>query len=154
MDEKDKRPVETKDPVQNSLVRRWGIRIAAVLIAFLLGLVPMWLANRGLTEDLNRTKRELRRSQIQSTLSSAVIDARRAEYEIARQNASSFFTSVRAEMDNSDSDVFNAQEKTRITGLMVSRDDIITLLSRGDPATAERLSDLYVEYQKATSAPQ
>jgi hypothetical protein len=154
MDEKVKRPEETKDVKQNDYVRRWGIRIAALLVAFLLGLVPMWLVNRGLTEDLDQTKRELRRSQIQNTLSSAAIDARRGEYEAARQSASSFFTNVRAELDNSDSHIFNTQEKTQITGLMAGRDDIITLVSRSDPATAERLTDLYVEFQKATSAPQ
>ena len=38
--------------------------------------------------------------------------------------------------------------------LLGNRDDIITLLSRADPASAERLSNLYVEYRAATGSVQ
>jgi hypothetical protein len=32
---------------------------------------------------------------------------------------------------------------------MNDRDNLITLLARSDPASADRLSDLYLSYQKA-----
>jgi hypothetical protein len=33
--------------------------------------------------------------------------------------------------------------------LLAGRDEIITLLARSDPASADRLSELYVAYRKA-----
>ena len=37
---------------------------------------------------------------------------------------------------------------------MNDRDTLITLLARGDPASADRLSDLYSAYQKVMGKPQ
>jgi hypothetical protein len=36
---------------------------------------------------------------------------------------------------------------------MNDRDNLITLLARSDPAPADRLSDLYLAYQKTMGAP-
>jgi len=153
MDKENERAVETKSLWQNEFVRLWAIRLAALLAAFLLGFVPMWLSSRNITANLEQTTRDLRRSRLQNTLSSAVINARRAEYETARQNASSFFTEVRNEIDKEETNVFSTAEKARITGLLSTRDEIITLLSRNDPAAADRLSDLYIGYGQMNSAP-
>lgn len=154
MESESERAVETKSSMwQNEFVRRWAIRLAALLAAFLLGFIPMWLSSRTITANLEKATRDLRRSQLQNTLSSAVINARRAEYETARQNASSFFTEVRSEIDKEETNVFSTAEKARITGLLSTRDEIITLLSRNDPAAAERLSDLYIGYGQMNSAP-
>ncbi|HMJ09699.1 MAG TPA: hypothetical protein VK468_11880 [Pyrinomonadaceae bacterium] len=152
-DENDGSVVE-KSSGQNGFGRRWGIRLAALLAAFLLGFVPMWLSSRTLGRDLAETKRELRRSQMQSSLASSVIDSRRGEYEIARQEASRFFTDVRTELDGSSTDVLTALEKTQVTGLLAGRDDIITLLSRNDPAASDRLSDLYAAFRGTMTASQ
>lgn len=154
MDKENERAVETKSSSgQNEFVKRWAIRLATLLAAFLLGFVPMWLSARNITANLEKTTRDLRRSQLQNTLSSAVINSRRAEYETARQNASSFFTEVRNEIDKADTNVFSTAEKARINGLLIPRDEIITLLSRNDPVAADRLSDLYTVYAQMNSAP-
>lgn len=153
MAEEDLRAVEDRAPQQNGFLRRWLIRLAALLAAFLLGFVPMWLSNRTVTADLNQTKRELRRNQIQNTLSAAAISARRGDYEPSRQAASTFFSEVQAELDNPNSDILTAQEKTQLPVLLSSRDDVITLLSRGDPAAAEKLSDTYIAYRAVTTVP-
>ncbi len=109
----------------------------------------MWLSARAVDRDLSQARIELRRNQIETLLASAAIDARRGKYEEARQSASGFFGEVRTELDNATSSGFNAQEKTKVSELIHSRDEIITLLSRGDNAGAERLSDLYVGYRQA-----
>ncbi|MEP7211595.1 MAG: hypothetical protein ABI791_00870 [Acidobacteriota bacterium] len=137
----------------NGTARRWGIGLALIVAAFLVGFVPMWLSSRTLTTELQGARRELRRSQLQKTLGSAVVDARRGEYEAARQASSQFFTEINSEMDNTTGSVLADQEKAQITPALGTRDDIITLLSRSDPASTERLSDLYVQYRGATSAP-
>lgn len=131
--------------------RRWGIWLAALGIAFLVGFVPMWLSSRTLNENLTRTSRDLRRSQLQNTLASAVLDARRGEYESSRQSASKFFSEIQSQLDSGTTEFLGEQEKPRIASALGSRDEIITLLSRSDPAATERLSDLYIAYENATS---
>lgn len=151
MAEENVRPEEKRSLLQNEFVRRWLIRVAALAVAFLLGFVPMWLENRTATSDLAKANRDLRRSQLQNKLSDAAINARRAEYEPARRSASRFFTDVTAELDKADSGVWAMEERTQINTLLSGRDEVITLISRGDPASADRLSDLYTGFVKATS---
>ena len=70
-----------------------------LLVIFLLGFVPMWLKARAATRNLVETEHQLILVRMQSNLASAVIDARRGDYEPARHAASQFFTSLRAEID-------------------------------------------------------
>jgi hypothetical protein len=109
----------------------------------------MWLKVRGAAAQRDAARRELRLSQTQVTLASAAIDARRGEYETARQTASDFFTALRTELDAGEDSPFSPRQREAATPLLERRDDIITLLARSDPASAERLSDLYVSYRAA-----
>jgi hypothetical protein len=43
---------------------------------------------------------------------------------------------------------FSQIQREGMQPLFTGRDEIITLLSRGDPASADRLSDLYVSYRQ------
>lgn len=135
---------------QNERVRRITIYAVALLVVFLLGLVPMWLKARERGRELAATKRTLRISQLQNSLANTAVDARRGEYEPARRAASEFFTELRTEIDLGSNSVFNQTQQNSLRPLLVNRDDTITLLSRSDPASAERLADLYVSYRKAT----
>ena len=134
--------------------RRWLIWAGLVALAFLLGLLPMWWSKRNVSAELDRTTVELERQQHLNSLSAATVYARRGEYETSRQYASKFFTDMQAELDNADSKIFNVQERTQMPQILGSRDDVITLLSRADPASAERLSNLYIEYRAATGGVQ
>ena len=139
--------VETTESEPSSTpLMKWLIFAGVVVLAFLLGFVPMWLSNRQLSADLADRGRQLHRSRIQNTLTAATIYARRGEYETARQNTSAFFTDIRAEMDKGNEGVLSEQERVGLTRVMAERDEIITLLSRNDPAAAERLSNVFVEY--------
>jgi len=91
----------------------------------------------------------LRISTLQNTLGNAAIDARRGEYEGARQAASDFFTNLQAEIDRGRDSVFTEMQRTNLRALFDSRDDAITLLARSDPASADRLLILYVKYRQA-----
>ncbi len=132
--------------------KRVAVYAAVLLGVFLLGLVPMWLAARGRAQERDAAQHALRLSRIESSLASAVIDARRGEYEPARQAASSFFTSLREQVDaaaaGDRSDLTSAQLES-VRPLFDQRDLIITLLAERNPAAGERLSDLYVSYRKA-----
>ena len=85
--------------VVSDRARRVGIYFAVALAVFLLGLVPMWVRARAAASQRDAARRELRLSQLQGTLASAAIDARRGEYEPARQTASEFFKTLRSQLD-------------------------------------------------------
>ncbi len=140
--------VQTKPAKSSNLLQRLGIYAALMLVAFLVGFVPMWLKARESSNNLATTERTLGLAQRQNNLASAVIDARRGEYEPARQAASQFYTSLQADIDKADDSALNEAQRTAAQGLFAGRDEIITLLARSDPASADRLSDVYVAYRK------
>ncbi len=140
--------------------------LAGLIAGFLLGFVPLWLrsrqSSRSLSEatdqsDLARTQnalasalaeQQLNLARMQNTLASAAIDARRGDYESARQAASSFFTSLRAEANKGDDSSLSQAQKAGAEPALTRRDEIISLLARNDPVSAEHLSDLYVSFRE------
>jgi len=131
----------------NPLMRRLVNSTALILVGFVLGFVPMWVKSRECSSALSDAAHQLNLARIQNTLASAVIDARRADYEPARQAASSFFTSLRTETDRGNDSALSQAQKDGVKPLFIRRDEIITLLARNDPVAADRLSDLYVSYR-------
>ena len=134
---------------QNERVRRLILYAAVLLFVFLIGLVPMWMTARGRARERDTALATLRISMLQNTLGNAAIDARRGEYEVARQAASDFFTNLQAEIDRGRDSVFTETQRTNLRALFDSHDDAITLLARSDPASADRLLVLYVKYRQA-----
>ena len=129
--------------------KRILIYAAVLVVVFLLGLVPMWLMARSRAVQRDEARRELRACTIQTALASAAIDARNGDYEPARQAASTFFTELRAEIDKGSEGAFNQTQQENLKSLLVSRDEVITLLARNDPAAADRLTGTFVAYRKA-----
>jgi len=129
-------------------IRRTAIYAAVLLVVFLFGFVPMWLKSRESSTSLAQAEHHLRVARIENTLSSAAIDARRGDYEPARQAASDFFTSLRAESDAGTESAFSQRQREELQSMLAPRDEIITLLARNDSASADRLSDLYVSYRE------
>ena len=148
MSDEEIRPVEYKSP---PMIRRLAIYAGVLLFVFLLGLIPMWLKSRQSANSLAEAERQLTLVRMQSNLASAVIDAKRGDYEPARQAASQFFTSLNAEIDKGDASAFTQPQRASVQSLFTGRDELITLLARSDPASADRLSDLYVAYRKIMS---
>jgi hypothetical protein len=132
-----------------SVMRRFVIYGGVLLFGFLLGFVPMWLQSSATAGRLAEAERRLTLAGMQGNLASAAIDARRGDYEPARQSASQFFTSLRAEIDGGDTSDFTRAQMAGVQPLLADRDEIITLLSRSDPASADRMSELYLAYRKA-----
>ena len=138
----------------NSVQRgpRWRLYAVLMVIAFLVGFIPMWLTSRERTRERDEAQSALRVSILQNTLANAAIDARRSEYESARQAASDFFTKLQAETGRGESSAFTEAQRTTLRSMFDTRDDTITLLARSDPASADRLADLYNQYRQATAA--
>jgi len=133
-----------RKPITSSL-RRYAIYAGVLLVVFLLGFIPMWLKARTAANSLAETEHQLVLCKMQSDLASAVIDARRGDYEPARQALSRFFTSLSAEKDGSN---YTEAQRNSLQPLFAGRDELITLLARNDPASADKLSDLFVAYRK------
>jgi hypothetical protein len=130
-------------------IRRVAIYGFILLLVFLLGFGPMWMSARSRARERDEASASLRVSKLQNLLANAAIDARRGEYEPARQAASEFFTNLQVEIDQGTGSVFNESQRASLRSLFETRDDAITLLARSDPAAADRLVDLYVKYRQA-----
>jgi flagellar basal body-associated protein FliL len=147
MTENDKVPPKPANSRKNRIL----IYAIVIIIIFLLGLVPMAVIafNRGSERDA--ALRDLRLCSLQSQLAAAAIEARMGNYEPARQSASNFFTELRTELDKGRSSAFNQSQREALGAIVNPRDEIITLLARSDPASAEKLGALFVTYKKAVS---
>jgi hypothetical protein len=141
----DLQPKPTKS---SSVMRRYLIYAAILVIVFLLGLIPMWLKARTASSSLTEAEHQLALCKMQDDLASAVIDARRGDYEPARQALSRFFTSLSADTNKGDSSNYTEAQRNSMQPLFARRDELITLLARNDPASADRLTDLFVAYRK------
>ena len=140
--------LQPKPVTSSPVMQRILIYAGVLLIVFLLGLVPMWLKARAASNRLAESERHLTLARIQNDLASAAIDARRAEYEPARQAVSQFFTTLQAETAKGDSSTYTRAQAEQMHPLFAGRDELITLLARSDPASADRLADLFVAYRK------
>lgn len=124
------------------------IYVFALALAFLLGLVPMWWKSRSCANELNSVQGALLISSLQNMVASAAMDARRGDYEPARQATSEFFTKLSTELDRGRDSVFSETQRTNLPPIFATRDDTITLLARSDPASVDRLMDLYHQYRQ------
>src|SRR5215212_5560382 len=97
-----------------SVMRRVVIYGGVLLVVFLLGLVPMWLQARASADRLAEAERRLTLAGMQGNLASAAIDARRGDYEPARQAVSQFFTSLRAEIDEGETSNFTEAQRAGV----------------------------------------
>ena len=129
-------------------MRRSVIIGITLLAVFLLGFVPMWVKAHNQATVREKTEHELTLTRIVKDLGSAAIDARRGEYEAARVEASAFFTAAHYEIDERDKSALSRQQQEKLLPLLAPRDELITLLARSDPASAERLTTLYVAVRK------
>jgi hypothetical protein len=128
-------------------MRRVILYAALALVFFLLGFFPMWLKSRDASTGLVRAERQVSLAGIQNDLGGATIRAQRGEYEPALQSASSFFTTLRAETNKRGSSALSSEQIAAVEPLFAQQDELIALLARRDPASSQRLSDLYAAYQ-------
>jgi hypothetical protein len=137
--------------IHPAILNRIAIIAAFTLGGFLIGYIPMWLASAGYQTERESMVKTLRPSVLQNDLATATINARRGEFEQARQQASSFFTDLRAEVQRDES-AFVAEQHDAMQSILGQRDETITLLARNDPSSADRLTDLYFNYLQAKNS--
>ena len=139
------------ETISTDTMNRIAVTAAIALAAFLLGFGTMWVTSSGDERESDSLARALRPSVLQNSLATAALNAQRGEFEQARQQASSFFTDLRAELDGEDS-AFAADREEPVESILARRDETITLLARGDPAGARQLSEMYFNFLKAKNS--
>lgn len=138
----------TGEKSQSNLTR-WGIYALILLIVFLLGLIPVWLQKRQVSQELDTTQKQLRKSEIKGLLTTAIVEAKRGEYEPARKDTSDFFTRLDSEIKKDTESALTSDERGKLKTIFDNRDSTITMLAQRDQASVERLTDIYVTYQTA-----
>lgn len=128
--------------------------LGVVVVAFLVGFIPMWVSARDAASDRDTAQAALRLSRLQNALADAAIDAGRGEYERARQSASTFFTELRAEADRGAGSALTEAQQQALAPMLDARDDIITLLARSDPSVTPRLAAFYTTFREQLQGPQ
>jgi hypothetical protein len=123
--------------------------VIVFVIGLLVGFVPMWLRARQRTTERDQTLQKLQTSELKDQLSAAALDSRRGQYETARQELSAFFNSLDAVMSRKNDPDITPEKLKSIQPTLSQRDNLITLLARSDPASADRLSDLDLAFRKA-----
>jgi hypothetical protein len=123
--------------------------VIVFVIGLLVGFVPMWLRARQRATERDQTLQKLQTSELKDQLSAAALDSRRGQYETARQELSAFFNSLDAVMSRKNDPDITPEKLKSIQPTLSQRDNLITLLARSDPASADRLSDLDLAFRKA-----
>ncbi len=129
-------------------LKRALIYLCLAAAIFLAGFVPMWLRARASEKQLTSAQRELRLNVLENRLAAAALDARRGDYEPARQKASDFFTELRVQTDAGENSALDGRQREALAPLLEERDETITLLARADPAAADRLANTYVSFRR------
>ncbi len=154
----ENKPVEkpaTETPATTTLTptmpkkRSGWLPVLVLCGSFLVGFVPMWFKATRLNGELLRAQQQARVHAIQITFADAALDARRGDYEPARQRMANFFTLVNTEQNRGIGSALPASASEGLKPLLAQRDDLITLLARGDQASAERLATAYGGFRKS-----
>ncbi len=138
----------TVEKPQSNLTR-WGLYALILLMVFLMGFIPMWMQKRQVSQELETTQKQLRKSEIKGLLTTAIVESRRGEYEPARKDTSEFFTRLDAEIKKGEESALTIEERGKLKSIFDNRDSTITMLAQRDQSSVERLTDIYVIYQTA-----
>lgn len=140
-------PASTRTPAGGSGGRRssgkaylwWTL---AVLLAFAAGFGWQYYRAMGIESRLEETERELAVERLRIGLAQAAVAAQSGDYETARREMSDFFTSMQGQLDELPADL-----RTVGQDMLITRDEVITELSRSNPLAAERLYDMLLRFR-------
>ncbi len=119
-----------------------AVAALALLLAFALGFFPQWLRARGLSEDLRETREELHFARLEGVAGAALAESQRGNYERARQLMAEFFGRLQTSVQR----VEEPARRQELEAILAQRDEVITLLSRAQPESTQRLMLIYTRY--------
>lgn len=129
-----------------------GVVVLLVVVVFLVGFLPQWQRARGLSAELDathteleETREELRWARLEGVLGAALAESLRSNYERSRQLMTRFFS----ELQGSAATLEDPAQRRELEAILAQRDEIITLLSRAEPESTQRLMLVYTRYFSA-----
>ena len=146
-------PADVPGREERARLRRVSLYLTVLAVAFLLGFVPMWMQARMQRANTRVLQQQLNVMTLENTLAAAALLAGRGDYEPAREAASRFYSDLSIHIDHPNS-VLDAEQKAGLRAALSDRDQVITLLARSDPASAQRLSALYVTQRALLPVPE
>ena len=130
------------NPMDPSRLKLIGVAVAAAIVVFLVGYLPQRSRAAGYRDDLRQARHELKFARLEGRLGAALSESLRSNYERSRQLMADFFS----ELQSSTGQVTDARQRQALEGILAQRDEIITLLSRAQPESTQRLMLLYTTY--------
>jgi hypothetical protein len=96
---------------------------------------------------------KLQISELKDQLSAAALDARGGKYEVAREELSGFFTFLNTALVRKGDANVTPEELKSLQPVLSEHDELITLVARNDPASADRLLNLDLAFREALAHP-
>lgn len=136
-------PAAVTPAPRKSSGKRFLVIVFLLAAAFLGGYVPQWLEARTLRTQLEQMDVQLRLANAHRALGVASQEAQRSNYANAAQAAAAFFDACAT---LARTDALEEEQRTRVALLSYTaqRDEVMSLLSAGDPASRERLAGLFL----------
>ncbi|HEX2187871.1 MAG TPA: hypothetical protein VHG51_03185 [Longimicrobiaceae bacterium] len=119
-----------------------ALAAVALVVAFALGFFPQWSRARTLAAERDAARRELRFARMEGVLGAALAESLRSNYERSRQLMAGFFTDLQQRAG----EVEDATKRRELDAILAQRDEVITLLSRAEPESTQRLMLIYTRY--------
>lgn len=126
-------------------IKAYGI---GFLVGLVIGALPFGVRLFQAQRDRDVLQQQLQVAQLEMHLASAALMARHGDYTAAREAASQFFSAARQAADDPDA-TLSAPQRSHLQAALAERDALVSLLSRGDPAGAERSTAMYVAHRAA-----
>ena len=115
---------------------------AALVVVFALAFLPQWTRARRLSGELAAAREELRFARLEGVLGAALAESLRSNYERSRQLMAGFFSQLQAGVGEVEDDT----RRRELEAILAQRDEVITLLSRAQPESTQRLMLIYTRY--------
>ena len=125
-----------------------AIAVGIALVAFLLGFLPQWTRANGLSDRLQDTRHELRMSRTEAQIGAALTESLRSNYERARQLMVEVFSTLQAVAPS-----LEGTQRREVDAILAQRDEVVTLLARAAPESAQRVMLIYSRYHGALQPP-
>ena len=121
-----------------------AIAVGIALVAFLLGFLPQWSRANRLSDRLRETRHELRMSRVEGEIGAALTEALRSNYERARQLMTEVFSTLQSAAPS-----LAGNQRREVDAILAQRDEVVTLLARAAPESAQRVMLIYTRYHNA-----
>lgn len=137
------KPAPPAPPPRGNAARRFLFVAFLLIAAFLGGFIPQWLEARSLRAELNEIELEVRLADAHRKLGMASHEAQRSNYASAAQAAAQFFDQS-ATLARTDALANEPRTRVALLSYTSERDEVMALLSAGDPAARERLAGMFL----------